>query len=85
MILQRVGGGSAEQQFQDMACCKCSIFLLVASDCAQTFRLQDWQNSTAVARAFRIGRYESQSVTQLLCHMNHTVKEDSADSQCAFL
>ena len=36
---------------------------------------KDWESSAAVARAFSIGRNESQAVTQLLCHIHPKVKD----------
>ena len=49
MILQRSGGSSPEQLFQE------------------------WDNALGVARAFRIGKLESESVSNLMSKVNKTL------------
>ena len=88
MILQRAGGGPAERQF------KASCFTMTVNDfnfpqlafqaqCKMILfpiAIQEWSRATGIAKAFSIGKAESEAVSALMTSIAHpivTILEDA--------
>lgn len=67
-ILQRAGAGGVDQQFQDHCTQSRMNHCHAASKILQAFKFaQEWEASTSVARAFKIGKGEAAAVSNLMC------------------
>ena len=70
-ILQRAGGPGAAQQFEaprfGMLIIASSQVWQLSGLCFHRELIEDWENTTAVAKAFKIGRMEANAVSQIVC------------------
>lgn len=82
-ILQKAGGPGAEQHFQDL-----NTKLVGASFESESFEkrrrlcffgVQEWEQASGVAKAFKLGKLEAEAVSNLQCRVpRHIVDELSA-------